>query len=53
MRALARAAQGRSDRVAALTKPLQAYEAGLAALRDGLRRAAIDNALETDLARSQ
>lgn len=45
------AADGRSDRVAALTETVQAYEAGLAALRDGLRRAAIrQRTLETDLA---
>lgn len=45
------AADRRSDRVAALTETVQAYEAGLAALRDGLRRAAIrQRTLETDLA---
>ena len=45
------AAGGRSDRVAALTQTVQAYEDGLAALRDGLRRAAIQQrTLETDLA---
>lgn len=45
------AASGRSDRVAALTQTVQAYESGLAALRDGLRRAAIrQRTLETDLA---
>ncbi|SLN30867.1 murein hydrolase activator EnvC family protein [Pseudooctadecabacter jejudonensis] len=45
------AADGRSDRVAALTQTVQAYEDGLAALRDGLRRAAIrQRTLETDLA---
>ena len=44
------AASGRSDRVAALTETVQAYDAGLAALRDGLRRAAIrQRTLETDL----
>lgn len=44
------AASGRSDRVAALTETVQAYEAGLAALRDGLRRAAIrQRTLEMDL----
>lgn len=44
-------ASGRSDRVAALTQTVQAYEDGLAALRDGLRRAAIrQRTLETDLA---
>ncbi|MBD3785883.1 MAG: peptidoglycan DD-metalloendopeptidase family protein [Sphingomonadales bacterium] len=35
------AAQTKADRVAALTETITAYEAGLAALRDGLRRAAI------------
>lgn len=35
------AADGASDRVAALTETVQAYESGLAALREGLRRAAI------------
>lgn len=45
------AAEGRSDRVAALTQTVQAYEDGLTALRDGLRRAAIrQRTLETDLA---
>lgn len=34
-------AQTRSDRVAALTATIQAYETGLSALRDGLRRASI------------
>lgn len=44
------AADGRSDRVAALTETVQAYEDGLTALRDGLRRAAIrQRTLETDL----
>ena len=49
------AADGRSDRVATLTETVQAYEAGLAALRDGLRRAAIlQRTLEADLeARSE
>ena len=43
-------ADGRSDRVAALTQTVQAYEDGLAALRDGLRRAAIrQRTLEADL----
>ncbi|MGR3802738.1 murein hydrolase activator EnvC family protein [Marinibacterium profundimaris] len=32
------------DRVAALTEAVQAYEAGLAAMRDGLRRAALQEA---------
>ncbi|MDV7270556.1 peptidoglycan DD-metalloendopeptidase family protein [Thioclava sp. A2] len=35
------AAQTKKDRVAALTETIGAYEAGLGALRDGLRRAAI------------
>ena len=35
------AADGAGDRVAALTDTIQAYEAGLAAMRDGLRRAAL------------
>ena len=35
------AAQTKADRVAALTTTITAYERGLAALRDGLRRAAI------------
>ncbi|PVA06491.1 peptidase M23 [Thalassorhabdomicrobium marinisediminis] len=44
------AATARSDRVAALTQTVQAYEDGLAALRDGLRRAAIrQRTLEGDL----
>jgi len=34
-------AEGARDRVAALTQTVQAYEEGLVALRDGLRRAAI------------
>ena len=43
-------ANSRPDRVAALTQTVQAYEDGLAALRDGLRRAAIrQRTLETDL----
>jgi septal ring factor EnvC (AmiA/AmiB activator) len=50
-RIILEAADGRSDRVAALTQTVQAYEDGLAALRDGLRRAAIrQRTLETDLA---
>jgi septal ring factor EnvC (AmiA/AmiB activator) len=36
-----RAARGARDRVAALTRTIRAYESGLGALRDGLRRAAI------------
>ena len=49
-REILEAADGRSDRVAALTQTVQAYEDGLAALRDGLRRAAIrQRTLETDL----
>lgn len=35
------AAEGSSDRVAALTQTIRAYEEGLVALRDGMRRAAI------------
>ncbi|SPH24447.1 Murein hydrolase activator EnvC [Defluviimonas aquaemixtae] len=35
------AARGSRDRVAALTRTIQAYEAGLAALRDALRRASV------------
>lgn len=45
------AAEGARDRVAALTATVQAYEAGLVALRDGLRRAAIRrHAIEAELA---
>lgn len=44
-------ANTRRDRVAALTETVHAYEAGLAAMRDGLRRAAIrQRTIETDLA---
>ncbi|ROU02749.1 murein hydrolase activator EnvC family protein [Histidinibacterium lentulum] len=44
-------AEGGRDRVEALTATLRAYEDGLAALRDGLRRAAIRaRAIELDLA---
>ncbi|MEL6168907.1 MAG: peptidoglycan DD-metalloendopeptidase family protein [Pseudomonadota bacterium] len=35
------AASGRQDRVAALTETVRAYEKGLAAMREGLRRAAL------------
>ncbi|SMY08113.1 murein hydrolase activator EnvC family protein [Flavimaricola marinus] len=44
-----------SDRISALTETVQAYEDGLVALRDGLRRAAIrQRAIETELdARSE
>ncbi|WP_420859604.1 murein hydrolase activator EnvC family protein [Marivivens marinus] len=43
-------AETASDRVAALTATVQAYEDGLVALRDGLRRAAIrQRAIEADL----
>ena len=43
-------AQSGTDRVAALTATVQAYEDGLAALRDGLRKAAIRQAaIEADL----
>ena len=39
------------DRIAALTQTVQAYEAGLSALRDGMRRAAIrEQALQNELA---
>jgi murein hydrolase activator len=39
------------DRVRALTQVVKAYEAGLEAMRDGLRRAAIrDSAIETEFA---
>lgn len=37
-------AEGRGDRIAALTDTIRAYEAGLSALRDGLRRATIREA---------
>jgi len=44
-------AQGRRDRVTALTQTVRAYEDGLIAMRDGLRRAAIrQSTLETALA---
>lgn len=44
-------AEGGSDRIAALTETVQAYEDGLVALRDGLRRAAIrQRAIEAELA---
>ena len=44
-------ADGARDRVRALTQTVHAYEAGLAAMRDGLRRAAIREAqLTTQLA---
>ena len=35
------AAQSKADRIAALTQTIAAYETGLGALRDGLRRAAV------------
>ena len=45
------AAQGARDRVGALTDTVKAYENGLIAMRDGLRRAAIrQSTLETALA---
>ena len=45
------AAEGSRDRVAALTATVHAYEDGLIALRDGLRRAAIRrHAIEAELA---
>lgn len=34
-------AEGRSDRIAALTETVRAYETGLAAMRDGLRQASL------------
>lgn len=44
-------AESGRDRVAALTNAIRAYEDGLSALRDGIRRAAIrQSTLETDLA---
>ena len=47
---LLEAADARRDRVAALTETVQAYEAGLIAMRDGLRRAAIrQQTLEAEL----
>jgi septal ring factor EnvC (AmiA/AmiB activator) len=43
-------AKGASDRVAALTATIRAYEEGLAALRDGLRQVALrQRAIEADL----
>lgn len=45
------AAQSASDRIAALTDVVQAYEQGLEALRDGMRRAALrEDVLARDLA---
>lgn len=49
-------AEGARDRVAALTQTIEAYEDGLAALREGLRRAAIREhaiALELDARREE
>ncbi|NVO28687.1 peptidoglycan DD-metalloendopeptidase family protein [Donghicola sp. C2-DW-16] len=47
-------AQGARDRVAALTQTVKAYEAGLAALRTGLRQAAIrEKALTQELNSAQ
>ena len=44
-----REAKGARDRVAALTRTIRAYESGLGALRDGLRRASIrEGALKAD-----
>ncbi|MBI1216980.1 MAG: peptidoglycan DD-metalloendopeptidase family protein [Rhodobacteraceae bacterium] len=44
------AAKGAKDRVAALTTTIEAYEAGLSALRDGLRRVTFrEDALKTQL----
>jgi len=49
--ALLQQAEDRRDRVAALTETVQAYESGLIAMRDGLRRAAIrQRSLEDQLA---
>ena len=49
--ALLAAADGASDQIAALTETVRAYEDGLVALRDGLRRVAIQRqAIEADLA---
>ncbi len=46
-----RAAEGQGDRIAALTETVQAYEDGLAAMRDGLRQVAVrERAIEADLA---
>ncbi|MEJ2028497.1 MAG: peptidase M23 [Maritimibacter sp.] len=43
------AADGSRNRVAALTQTVQAYEAGLAALREGLRQATLrESAIESD-----
>ena len=50
------AAQASRDRVAALTETVRAYEEGLEALRDGLRRAAIREraiAVELDAKRAE
>lgn len=47
-------AENASDRVEALTKTVQAYEEGLIALREGLRRVSIrENALKLELATRQ
>ena len=47
-------AENKRDRVAALTETVKAYEAGLVAMRDGLRRAAIrKRTLETALQAQQ
>lgn len=53
--ALLAAAEGAEDRIAALTETVQAYEDGLAAMREGLRRVAIrERALRLELdARSE
>jgi len=48
---LLEAATGSSDQIAVLTETVQAYEDGLTALRDGLRRAAVrQGALNAELA---
>lgn len=41
-------AEGRSDRIAALTATVRAYEAGLSAMREGLRRAALQERALTE-----
>ena len=47
---LLREAGGASDRISALTETVRAYEDGLVALRDGLRRAALrERAIEAEL----
>ena len=51
---MARAGEGAGERIAALTGTVRAYEDGLAALREGLRRVAIrQQTLEAELAARQ